>query len=101
MTETLEPSRADRRAVRRRQRAESPLLKIPFRHLRNPLPPLEILAPDQLEALHLASMRILEEVGLDFMDDEALALWAKAGAKVDRASQHVWIDRDLLLEDAA
>jgi trimethylamine--corrinoid protein Co-methyltransferase len=101
MTENLEISRPNRRAARRRQRAESPLLKIPFRHLRNLLPPLEILAPDQLEELHLASMRILEEVGLDFLDDEALALWAKAGAKVDHAGQHVWIDRDLLQETIA
>src|SRR5574341_1484331 len=97
MTDTVEISRADRRAALRRQRAESPLFKIPFRQLRNPFPPLEILSPDQIEELHLASLHILEEVGLDFMDDEALDLWQKAGAKVDRAAQHVWIDRGLLL----
>lgn len=101
MTDTVEISRADRRAARRRQRAESPLLKIPFRQLRNPLRPLEILSPDQIEELHLASLRILEEVGLDFMDNEALDLWQKAGARVDRAAQHVWIDRGLLLETIA
>jgi trimethylamine--corrinoid protein Co-methyltransferase len=35
------------------------------------------------------------------MDDEALALWHQARAKVDFASQHVWIDRGLLLETIA
>ncbi|MBI1880008.1 MAG: trimethylamine methyltransferase family protein [Chloroflexi bacterium] len=101
MTDIMEMSRADRRAARRRQRAESPLLKMPFRQLHNPLPPLEILTPEQIEELHLASLHILENVGLDFLDDEALDLWQKAGAKVDRAAQHVWIDRGLLLETIA
>lgn len=101
MADLVELSRADRRAARRRQRTESPLLKIPFRQLRNPMPPLEILSAEQLEELHQASLHILETVGLDFLDDEALDLWQKAGAKVDRASQHVWIDRGLLLETIA
>jgi trimethylamine--corrinoid protein Co-methyltransferase len=43
-------------------------------------------------------MRILEDIGLDFMDDEALELWAAAGAKVDLAAQHVWLDRGLVLD---
>jgi trimethylamine--corrinoid protein Co-methyltransferase len=98
---TLPTTRADKRAARRRQRAESPLLKQPFRHLRNPFPPLEVISPEQVEELHAASMCILENVGLDFMDDEALDLWHKAGAKVDRSAQHVWIDRDLLMETIA
>jgi trimethylamine--corrinoid protein Co-methyltransferase len=74
---------------------------MPFRQLRNPLPPLEILTPEQIEELHLASLDVLENVGLDVLDDEALDLWQKAGAKVDRAAQHVWIDRGLLLETIA
>ncbi len=46
-------------------------------------------------------MRILEEVGLDFMDEEALDIWERAGARVDRKAQHVWLDRGLVLEAAA
>jgi trimethylamine--corrinoid protein Co-methyltransferase len=102
---TAEPSRADRRAARRaeerRKRSESPLLKIPFRQPRNALRPLELLSPDQIEQLHAASLRILEDIGLDFTDEEALDLWEKAGAKVDRARQHVWIDRGLVMEAVA
>ena len=70
MTHTVAESRADRRAARRRQRAESPLLRMPFRQLRNPLSPLEILTPEQIEELHMASLDVLENVGLDFLDDE-------------------------------
>jgi trimethylamine--corrinoid protein Co-methyltransferase len=97
----MDASRADRRAARRQKRAASPLLRIPFRRVRNPLPPLELLPPNRLEQLHEASMRILEDIGLAFMDDEALDIWEKAGAKVDRARQHVWMDRGLILAAVA
>jgi trimethylamine--corrinoid protein Co-methyltransferase len=74
------------------------LLKIPFRQIRNPLRPLELISPEALEKLHQASMHILENIGLDFLDDQALALWQKAGAKVDHTQRHVWLDRNLVLE---
>lgn len=95
------PSPTDRRAARRQRRLESPLLRIPFRQPRNPFPPLEMLAPEQVEQLHTASLRILEDIGLDFLDAEALDIWEKAGAKVDHAAQHVWLERGLILESIA
>ncbi|MCB9419607.1 MAG: trimethylamine methyltransferase family protein [Ardenticatenaceae bacterium] len=90
-----------RRSERQRPQPQSPLLTLPFRQPRNPFPPAEILTPDQIQQLHDASMHILENIGLDFLDDEALAIWQQAGAKVDRAARHVWIDRGLLLEAIA
>ncbi len=90
--------RGERRAARRQQRGESPMLSLPFRQPRNPMAPLEMVGPEQIAALHEASMRILENIGLDFMDAESLDLWEKAGARVDRAAQHVWVDRGLLME---
>jgi trimethylamine--corrinoid protein Co-methyltransferase len=89
---------AQRRAERRKRRTFSPLAHIPWRIIENTMAPMEVLSPEQTEKLHEASMQIVEEIGLAFMDDEALDLWAAAGARVDRASQHVWIDRGLLLE---
>jgi len=91
----------DRRAQRRQRRSQSPLLKIPFRQLRNPLRPLEILAPEQIEQLHEASMHILENVGIDFFDDETLDIWQRAGARVDHAARHVWLDRGLVMAAVA
>jgi trimethylamine---corrinoid protein Co-methyltransferase len=93
--------RTDRRAARREQRRRSPLEALPFRELRNSMPPYEMLAPEQIERIHDVSMRILEEVGMDFLDEEALDIWEKAGAKVDHAAQHVWMDRGLILEAVA
>ncbi|MBI1882284.1 MAG: trimethylamine methyltransferase family protein [Chloroflexi bacterium] len=91
-------TRAAKRAAQRQSRGQSPLLKIPFRQVRNHLSPLELISSEQVEQLHVASMRILETIGLDFLDDEALDLWQKAGARVDHSARHVWLDRNLVLE---
>ncbi|MEM7343395.1 MAG: trimethylamine methyltransferase family protein [Chloroflexota bacterium] len=88
------------RKRQRRERAQPtiPWLNLPFRQLTSPVAPMEWASPETIEKIHDASMRILEEVGMAFMDAEALSLWEKAGAKVDHANEHVWIDRGLLLE---
>lgn len=98
MTDT---SRADRRAARRQKRAETPLLRLPFRPMRNPMPPMEVVSAEQLERLHAASMRILEEIGLSFLDSETLSILEQAGARVDHARRHAWLDRGLVLEAVA
>jgi trimethylamine--corrinoid protein Co-methyltransferase len=89
------------RSRKRGQRQTAVLADKPFRQLRNPLPPVEVLSPEQLGRIHNASLHILEEIGLDFWDDEVLALWQAAGARVDRAARHVWLDRGLVLEAVA
>jgi trimethylamine---corrinoid protein Co-methyltransferase len=90
--------RRERRSAQRDRRLASPLLRLPFGRLRNPFPPLERLNPQQVEQLHRASIHILENIGLDFLDEEALRIWEKAGARVDRTRQHVWLDGGLVLE---
>ena len=90
-------SRRRTRPARRSQ--QSPYFTIPFQEeLRNPWPPYQIADPGQIESIHHASMQILENTGLRFMDEEAMDLWQAAGAKVDRATQHVWLDRGLIAE---
>lgn len=44
--------------------------------------PVEFVSADQLERIHLASLRILSEVGIDFRDATALRQWKDAGADV-------------------
>ena len=88
-----------KRNRQRRSRNEAPAwLKKPFQQLVNPIVPTEWCSPQQLEKIDDAAMRILENVGVDFMDDEALRLWEKAGAKVDHKKEHVWLDRGLVRE---
>ena len=92
---------ARHRPRRPRSSTEQPLLDLPFRQPRPPRSPYDWLSADALERLHDASLTILETVGIDFLDDEALDLWQRAGAQVDRTTQRVRIDRDLLLPTIA
>lgn len=87
----------DRRAARRSARKRLPIETLPFKVLNNFLPPVQMLSEDQIEQLHNASMRILEEIGIRFMDAEALDIWNRAGAAVDFSTQMVRIDRAMLL----
>ena len=77
----------------------------PFRQLRNPWPPLNVASPEQVEDLHEASMRIVENTGIEFLNSEALELWEQAGADVQRNADgkrgRVRMDRALLLETVA
>jgi trimethylamine--corrinoid protein Co-methyltransferase len=62
----------------------------------NPYRPIEILSADQVETIHLASLRILEEIGVEVWSERALDRLAAAGAGVDRAKRHVRIDGALV-----
>ncbi|MCG8360514.1 MAG: trimethylamine methyltransferase family protein, partial [Kiloniellales bacterium] len=64
--------------------------------LRHGLPYTEPLHQEQVERIDDASMRILEEVGVDFRDSVALADWKRAGAKIE--DERVYLDRGLVLE---
>lgn len=46
-------------------------------------------------------MHILEEIGIEFLDDETLDIWVAAGAAVDVSSRRVRIGRDLIAETVA
>ncbi|MBE7183762.1 MAG: trimethylamine methyltransferase family protein [Methylobacterium mesophilicum] len=60
------------------------------------IPAYEIVPDEAVELIHDASLTILEEVGCEFRDDEAIALWKAAGASVSET--RVRIDRALLME---
>lgn len=81
------------RASRRAERTSFALRALP--PLERAIPVYEVLSAERLELIHDASCRILEEIGIDFRDDEALALWKDAGADVQ--GQRVHIPRALLM----
>lgn len=60
------------------------------------LEPIDILDAEAIGRIHDASCSILEDVGIDFRDPEALEHWREAGADV--AGERVRIDRNLLAE---
>lgn len=62
---------------------------------------MEILTENQLEEIHLASLQILEEIGMDFLHPEAIEILTAAGAQVEEGTERVRIDRELVLEKIA
>jgi len=61
-------------------------------------PRINFLSQDELEAIHNASLRVLESTGIRVMSDEALDILGKAGAKVDYEKNHATIPESLIEE---
>jgi trimethylamine---corrinoid protein Co-methyltransferase len=62
---------------------------------------MEVLSEDQLEAVHLTSLRILEELGMEIMSGRAREILAAAGAELDTAARTVRLDRGLVAKALA
>lgn len=60
-----------------------------------------MLTADQVESIHLTSLRILEELGVELMSAPARAILRAAGAAVDDTSGMVRIDRGLVAQALA
>ena len=70
----------------------------PFAQPRMRYRPTEVVSADELESIHDASMGILEEIGMDFLDAEARELLRAAGAHVEPGSERVRFDRAMVEE---
>ncbi len=66
---------------------------------KNPLPPYDILSEDEVEAVHEQAMTILEEIGVDFLHEDALRHFREAGLRIE--DQRVHFDRDFIAEQVA
>jgi trimethylamine---corrinoid protein Co-methyltransferase len=95
MTEAAAAAAPQRRGREARRAARTGFQARWLPPLQRRLPLYEILAEEQVERLHEAAMRLLEEIGIEFREDEALALWRRAGAEV--RDQRVRITRELLM----
>jgi trimethylamine--corrinoid protein Co-methyltransferase len=70
----------------------------PFRQLKIPFQPTRLISDDELESIHLASLRVLKEIGVDVLHDEARRIMKAHGADVREGSVRVKFDGDMLLE---
>ncbi len=61
-----------------------------------PFLPTPAVSEDELEAIHEASLTILQEIGMDFLHDEAKAILKAAGADVDPNSDRVRFEKALI-----
>ena len=82
------------RGVRKALRETRDIKMLPA--LKRKLPLTEPMTSDQITKIDAASMDILENVGVHFRDEIALADWKGAGAKV--VDELVYLDRNLVRE---
>jgi trimethylamine--corrinoid protein Co-methyltransferase len=61
-------------------------------------PRLQLLSRDQIESIHLASMKLLEDVGVKIYNDAALKLLVDAGVEVDFDNKLARIPQHLVKE---
>ena len=66
--------------------------------IRNSFKPIEVLSEDQLAAIHEASLRLLQEIGIEFMSPAARDRLRHAGAAVEEGSGLVRMPRELVAE---
>jgi len=89
-----------RRRGRERQ-AAGPRSRLPeqkaFRQPRMRYAPTKVISDDEVESIHHASLRVLSEIGIDFLLPEALDLIAKSGgAKI--TDNRVRFDPEFVVE---
>ncbi|WP_457937461.1 trimethylamine methyltransferase family protein [Mesorhizobium sp. 10J20-29] len=69
-----------------------------FRQLKNPFQPTKLVSDDELESIHLASLKVLKEIGVDVLHEEARRIMKEHGADVREGTERVHFDSDMLME---
>ena len=80
--------------------AAQAIRQMPWRIPLNPDRPTEPLPPEGVAAIHDAAMRVLEEIGIDFLNAEARDYLRAAGC-ARRAAPTVRMDRGFVMEQVA
>ena len=91
----------DRARGRARSSEGGGFTQLPWQRLENPYPPYEVMSADEIEAIHQASLKVVRDIGIDFMHPKAKEILAAHGADVDPGSDRVKMDPDLVMESLA
>ena len=94
-------SRERKRRGRGHSRTIDTIRQQPRTQPKNIYSTLEIVSADQIETLHHGSLRILSELGIAFLDDEALDILKEHGAEVNRNTKMVKFSPELIEEHIA
>ncbi len=89
-------TKRSRRRGARMARDPDRLQQPPWRPLRYRHPPFELLSAEQVDEIHHAGARILRDIGMVVLSDDARQRYARAGCDVDAATQRVRFDPALL-----
>ena len=68
--------------------------KTDYRNLRNPFPQMNVFSEDEVHAIHVAALQVLENLGLKVLLPEARDLLRAAGARID--GDMVFIGREII-----
>ena len=97
--ELVRKRRAGGRAGNKSRAGTAAVDQMPWRIPLNPDRPTEPLDEDGVEAIHRGAMRILSEIGIEFLNPEAVEILKQAGCKVD--GTNVRMDEDFVMEMVA
>ena len=90
--------RGSGRHSRRDARKKASFTQLPRRKFINTFKSVEIISEDQVEAIHLASLDVLENIGVMVRLAEARDILRKAGQKVDDDTDIVYFDREFVMD---
>ena len=96
MAQETKRRRAGGRTGNRDRRSGALFNQMPWRVPVNRDKPIEPLDDAGVEAIHDGAMRVLEEIGIEFLNGEALDLYREAGCTVE--GQNVKMGRDWVME---
>ena len=78
------------------RRGGAAIRQLPWTDVINIDRPTEPLPPEGVDAIHNGAMRVLEEIGIEFLHPDAVAILRDAGCIVD--GENVRMGRDLVME---
>ncbi|MCK5746110.1 MAG: trimethylamine methyltransferase family protein, partial [Oricola sp.] len=92
------PARLRKRGGRaaNQRRGGAAIRQMPWTDVVNIDRPTEPLSPEGVDAIHNGAMRVLEEIGIEFLHSDAVAILRDAGCIVD--GENVRMGRDLVME---
>jgi trimethylamine---corrinoid protein Co-methyltransferase len=96
MDEAGRRRRAGGRAGNKTRAGTAAVDQMPWRLPVNPDRPVEPLDAEGVQAIHRTAMRILSDIGIEFLNPDAVAILAKAGCKVQ--GENVRMDEDFVME---
>ncbi|MEL6889639.1 MAG: trimethylamine methyltransferase family protein, partial [Pseudomonadota bacterium] len=99
MTDTRTRRRGGGRAGAAARRGQAVIEQMRWNPPRLIDPPVEPLRPEGVAAIHDGAMRILEEIGVEFLNEEALEILREAGCTIDGVN--VRMGRDFVMEMVA
>lgn len=92
---------SSRRSAQREGRIHSDFPQLPARKVRRRWPAIEPLSQDHIEAIHEASLTLLETTGMDFLLPEAREILKRHGCDVRSGEERVRMGRDVVLAHVA